>query len=431
MIMPKERKIKNYEKLATTKLRQQALSIIEAGLRAVDTTQVVRSSVKLNGSVLTIQKKRYDLNKYDRVFVIGIGKASHDAAAELERILKARIKGGLVIDTKQGSLKQIEYVRGTHPLPSAKNVRTTAKIVDMLRDLKENDLVLTIVSGGGSALLAQPCDLKSEHLIKVNDFLLRSGANIHEINTIRKHLSEVKGGQLAQLAFPATVAALIFSDVPGDDLSVIASGPTVMDKTTVKDAQRMLKKYHVFDKCKIPHCEVVETPKSPKYFSKVNNHLLVSNKVAAKAMAAKAKRFKFKPRILSTRLEGEASQVGLKLSRSVRYNEALIAAGETTVTVKAKGKGGRNQELVLGAVQKLPKNALICSVASDGIDNTLVAGAFVDEQVIDSMKKRGLDPKKALKFNDSYPFLQKLGCQIKTGKTGSNVSDLMLVIRTC
>jgi glycerate 2-kinase len=429
--MPKERKIKNYQKLATTKLCKHALDIIEAGLQAVDTTQVVRSSVKLNGSVLTVQRKRYDLDKYERVFVIGIGKASHDAAAELERILKSRIKGGLVIDTKQGSLKRVEYVRGTHPLPSAKNVRATSKIVELLRDATEKDLILTIVSGGGSALLAQPCDLKCEHLIKVNDYLLKSGANIHEINTVRKHLSEVKGGQLAQLAYPATVAALIFSDVPGDDLSVIASGPTVLDKTTVKDAGGVLKKYRVFENCKVPHCEVVETPKEPKYFQKVQNYLLVSNKVAAEAMRLKAQRLGYRPRIQTTRLQGEAEKVGARLARAVRCNEALIAAGETTVTVKGKGKGGRNQELVLGAMSNLPKDAIICSVASDGIDNTLVAGALIDEHIIESINKRDLSPEKALQTNDSYPFLQKLSCQIKTGKTGSNVSDLMLVIRSC
>ena len=422
--------IKNYQKLASNKLRRDALNIIEAGLKAIDTKAVIRGSIELKGSVLKIQQRRYDLKRFDRVFVIGFGKASYQAAAELERKLGKRISGGLVIDNKPGKLKQVEYVRGTHPLPSNKNIKATSKIIDILKQLGPDDLLLTIVSGGGSAMLAQPCQLSCDHLIKINQYLLRCGASIDEINTIRKHLSEVKGGQLAFLAYPATVIGLIFSDVPGDDLSVIASGPTVMDKTTVKDAQRLIKKYKIFEKCQVPTCDLVETPKDLRYFRKVRNYLLVSNKVAVKAMQAKASKLKYRPRVLSTRLEGEAGQVGSVLAQSVQSGQALIAAGETTVNVRGNGRGGRNQELVLGALAKLPENTLICSIASDGIDNTPVAGALIDEQVLESIKKRHLDPRKALKNNNVYPFLQKLGCQIKTGITGTNVSDLMLVLRS-
>ncbi len=407
------------------------MNIVEAGLRAIDTKEAVRRAVKLQGNILEIQRRRYDLKKFDRVFVIGIGKAAHDAAQELERQLGTRISGGLVIDVKAGKLKRIKCVKGTHPLPSMKNVRATSRIIELVQGLSSKDLLVTIISGGGSALLAQPYQLKCEHLIKINEYLLKCGASIHEINTIRKHLSEVKGGQLAQLAHPATVASLIFSDVPGNDLSVIASGPTVMNQTTVKDARQVLKKYRVFEKCKVPYCEPVETPKEEKYFRKVRNYLLVSNQVAVEAMRAEAKRRKYRPRVLSTRLEGEARQVGTKLIRSARTKEALIAAGETTVKIKGKGKGGRNQEVVLGALTKLPQDTLIISVASDGIDNTPVAGALVDQTVIDLIQKKNLDPKTTLKNNDSYEFFKRLNCQIKTGMTGANVSDLMLVLKAC
>ena len=426
--MPK-RVIKNFSKLATSKLRKDALNIIEAGLQAIDTKRVVNQAVKLRGSILRVQGQKYDLKKYNRVFIIGIGKASHDAAAELERLLGSKITDGVVIDVKPGKLKRCEYVRGTHPLPSTKNMRATSKIIKMLENMSSNDLVLTIVSGGGSAMLVQPCQLKCEHLIKINDYLLRSGASIHEINTVRKHLSLIKGGQFARFAHPATVVGLIFSDVPGDDLSVIASGPTVIDKTTVLDARRIIKKYKIFQNCKVPHCEPIETPKEKTFFKRVQNYLMVSNQVATEAMQQKAKKLGYRTRLLSNELQGEALKVGADLAKQAKAGQALIAAGETTVTVRGKGKGGRNQELVLGAITKLPPDTLICSVASDGIDNTPVAGAFIDEQVLGSIKKRKLDPKAALQTNNSYPLLQKLKCQIKTGKTGANVSDLMLVLR--
>ncbi|MFH1314916.1 MAG: DUF4147 domain-containing protein [Candidatus Uhrbacteria bacterium] len=427
--MSKKHIIQNYQKLATTKLRKDALNIVEAGLQAINTKQVVNQAVKLKGSILKVQGQRYDLKKFNRVFIIGVGKASYDATKELERILGSKITGGIVIDLKPGKLKRLEYVQGTHPLPSAKNIQATKKIIELLNFCTSLDLIITIVSGGGSALLAQPVHLNSNHLIKINDYLLRSGASIHEINTVRKHFSLIKGGQFARFAHPATLVGLIFSDVPGDDLSVIASGPTVMDKTTVLDAQRIIKKYKIFDKCKVPYSELIETPKEKKYFKRVQNYLLVNNQVATEAMQRKAKELGYRVCLLSNELEGEASKVGADLAKQAKPGQALIAAGETTVTVRGKGKGGRNQELILGSIAKLPPDTLVCSVASDGIDNTPVAGAFIDEQVLESIKTRKLDPKTALKTNDSYPFFQKLECQIKTGKTGANVSDLMLVLR--
>jgi len=231
------------------------------------------------------------------------------------------------------------------------------------------------------------------------------------------------------LAHPATVVGLVFSDVPGDDLSVVASGPTVLDTTTVEDAKRIINRCRLFEECKVPTCEPVETPKDPVYFKKVQNFLLVSNQIAVKAMQGQAKKLGYSDRLYSRQLTGEAQKVGSELVQAVQGGEALIAAGETHVVVRGNGKGGRNQELVLGALSKLPSDTLISSVASDGIDNTPAAGAFADQELLDLIEKRQLDPKTALQNNDAYNFFKPLKCQIKTGKTGANVSDLMLVLR--
>jgi glycerate 2-kinase len=422
--------IKNFDKLATSKMRQDALNIIEAGLHAINTGQAIRRSVSLDGDVLKVQSRRYDLSKFERVYVIGFGKAAHDAAVELERILGKRITNGIVIDVvKNGILKRIEYVQGTHPLPSLKNVKATTRIMEKLKGFDSKTLVLTIVSGGGSALLTQPCEMKNEHLIKINEFLLECGSTIQEINTVRKHISEIKGGQFARLAHPATVVGLVFSDVPGDDLSVVASGPTVLDTTTIEDARRIIKRTGLLKNGDVPACEPVETPKDPVYFKKVQNFLLVSNQIAVKAMHDKASKLGYLARLYSRQLTGEARKVGQELVQAVRSGEALIAAGETHVVVHGNGKGGRNQELVLGALSKLKSNILISSVASDGIDNTPAAGTVADQELLDLIQKRQLDPKAALKNNDAYNFFKPLNCQIKTGKTGANVSDLMLVLR--
>ncbi|MBU0531649.1 MAG: DUF4147 domain-containing protein [Candidatus Uhrbacteria bacterium] len=427
--MHPKRIIKNYSQLAKSKLRKDALAILEAGYKAIDTKQAVRCSVSLTGEVLKIQNRRYDLKKFDHIYVIGIGKASFDAAQALEQILGSRINGGMVLDVKGGKLKRIDSVKGTHPLPSEKNVRATKKIIDLLQGLDHNDLVITIISGGGSALLCQPYQMRCGELVLITRALIKSGATIDEINTVRKHLSMIQGGQFARMAHPATIAALIFSDVPGDDLSVIASGPTVMDNTSVKDAAKVLAKYKIMKACAMPGCDLTETPKDPVYFKKVRNFLIVCNRIAVKAMNAEARKRGYSSRVYSTRLEGEARRVGQDLVRAVRAGEALIAAGETTVIVKGNGKGGRNQELVLGALEKLPENVLVSSVASDGIDNTPAAGAIGDQLVLDLIAKKRLDPKAALKNNDAYTIFAKTNNQIKTGITGANVSDLMLVLR--
>jgi glycerate-2-kinase len=249
------------------------------------------------------------------------------------------------------------------------------------------------------------------------------------MNTVRKHLSEILGGQFARLAYPATVLGLVFSDVPGDDLAMVSSGPTVLDKTTASDAAAILAKYDIVKSCSLAGCDLRETPKEKIFFRKVKNILIVSNKVAVAAMKRQAELLGYRVRIMSTALEGEARRVGERLARAARPGLALIAAGETTVSIKGSGIGGRNQELALGALTEVFDDGVVISCASDGNDNTTAAGGLADYAVREAAKRKRIDPKKYLKNNDSFYFLKKTDAQILTGKTGINVSDLMISLR--
>ncbi len=423
-------KILNEKTLATTKLRRDALRIVRAGLEAVETRKSLRQIVHRQGERLTVGRRVYRLDRYRRIFVIGIGKAAFDAVRALESLLGSRITDGVVLDVKGGKLLRVKSLIGTHPLPSHTNIRATAEILGIVKGATADDLVIAVVSGGGSALLCWPHQLECDDVTKINRLLMRRGATIHEINTVRKHISEIQGGQLAWMAHPATMIGLIFSDVPGDDISMVASGPTVLDTTTVKDAQRVMKKYDVLRLCALEHCDLRETPKHPQFFEHVQNELVVSNVIAVQAMATRARALGYDPIVYSTTLEGEAREAGQLLASLLRPGSALIAAGETTVTVHGKGQGGRNQEVALGALAALPKNGLVVSFASDGIDNSPVAGALVDEQVRERVQALQLRPERALEKNDSLTFFEAVGSSIKTGVTGVNISDLMLGLQS-
>lgn len=421
--------ISNAKKIAKSKGRRAALRIIEAGLSAVRTDTAIRAVLKLKGNKLAVGGRSYDLRKFDHLYVIGFGKASYAAAVELEKILGSRISGGIVLDVIGGKLKRIKSLVGSHPLPTMKNVRAAGEIVDLLKQADTRDLIIAVVSGGGSALLCRPYGLKCSELALVTKMLMRRGAEIGEMNTVRKHLSEILGGQFARLAYPAKIIGLVFSDVPGDDVSMVASGPTVLDKTTVEDAAGILAKYDIVRACSLDGCGLIETPKDPVFFRNVHNVLVVSNRHAVEAMKKEATRLGYKARILSTRLEGEAREVGRKLSSMPRAGEAVIAGGETTVTVSGKGVGGRNQELALGALGAVSEGAVVVSCASDGHDNGPAAGGIADRLALDTARRLKLDPKKYLAENDSFSFLKKIASQILCKPTGINISDLMLALR--
>ncbi len=427
-------RIKNFESLATSELRKQCLRILEAGLNAIDTEKVTDNQFAYDAKkdILYVMGQEFLLSKYKNVVVVGAGKIAANAATVIERKLGARLSGGLVIDIVPANFKILESRVGTHPLPSTANTQATDEIVSMLEKLTEEDLVIAIIGGGGSSLLCGPKSVSLEEERSIIQALMDAGSTIGEMNTVRKHLSKVKGGSLAKLAYPATVIGLIFSDVPGNALSEVASGPTVLDNTTMNDAMAVLNKYKILDRCKMNHCGLVETPKEAIYFTNVHNFLFCSSETALSAMENKAADLGLKPKIWQSAFSGEASDIAKEITSSIKSNECWLAGGESVVTIKpgtAKGSGGRNQELALVALTSLPPDTVFATLASDGRDNSDVAGAIVDASSMQKAKALGIDLKEALSRHDEYNIVLELNSAIMTGITGSNISDLIVCIR--
>ena len=423
--------IKNYEQLAVNEIRKDALDILEAGYEAINTEAVVREKVKIENGKLFVGNLNFDLSAYEKIFVAGIGKCALDAAKVLEEMLGDKITQGIILDIRKDKLEKMVSYAGTHPFPSEKNVSVAKKIVEMVSGANEKSLVLVIISGGGSSLFSLPFGINYETLMKISKTLMKKGADIHELNTVRKHLSEVKGGQLAKAAYPAQVVSLIFSDVLGDDMSVIASGPTVKDKTTIKDAEDVMEKYGIAKSCGLSGCELKETPKEDKYFERVENVLIATNADALEKMKEKAEEKGYNVIIETKTLSGEAKEVGKKWAKKEVWQKrglCVLAGGETTVTITGDGKGGRNQELALGALPHIKEGQVIISSASDGRDNTDAAGAIADKETLAEVEKKQMDINSFLKNNDSYSFFSSVNGQIITGDTGSNVSDLILLL---
>jgi glycerate-2-kinase len=418
--------IKNFKSLALNKERKIALEIVEAGLSALDYKKILHG---FNGFITDIMDKNYT-HKSANIYLLGFGKGSAKIADILRK--KVKFKEIYVIDVKG------RYFKGTHPLPSRKNFLFTKKIIERFQGkLKKDDLVIVLVCGGGSAMLVYP-KINLKKYIQVNQELLKSGANIYEMNTIRKHLDFVKGGGLLKILYPAKVISFIFSDVPGNDLSFIASGPTVKDKTKITDALKIIKKYKLKS---VKKEDLIETPKEEKYFKNVRNILALSNLTALKVMKEKAESLGLKTKILTDNLKGDVKDVAKFLLREIKKNKEkiLIAGGETTVKVKGKGKGGRNQELVLWFLKTLTyadltqtyadPNFIIISLNSDGWDNTEFAGAIGDKMTLEKAKKLKLDIDKFLENNDSFHFFKKTKDGIMTGRLPINVADLIILYR--
>jgi glycerate 2-kinase len=440
--------------MRVTELRKAARGIFDAAVRAVDPAEAIRRHLVRDGERLVIGGERVDLGAVREIVVVGLGKAAAPMAAAVEEILGARITRGVVV-TKYGHVQPTRVVRiheAAHPVPDDAGMAGARAVLDHVKGLDSGDLVLVLISGGGSALTPAPVDgvtlAEKQSLTKA---LLACGADIREMNTVRKHISRLKGGQLARAAAPARVFSLVLSDIVGDPLDAIASGPTVPDPTRYADALAILDKYRMREE--IPssirnHLEagaagkISETPKpDDPLFGRVKSIMVASNIQALEAARAEAQRLGFQALILSSFIEGETREIArmhAALALEVRTSGhparppvCLITGGETTVTLRGKGKGGRNQEFALASaldIAGLP-DVVVFSAGTDGTDGpTDAAGALADGDTVKRALGLGLTPRAALDGNDAYPFFERLGDLVITGPTRTNVMDVRLVL---
>lgn len=421
--------IKNFDQLAITPERKVVLELVEAALDSIQPEHVMNTHFVLEGSTLRIQDKTFDLKLFERIFLLGFGKGSAEISKTIEQTLSDKLTEGYCVDVTKQQLSKIHFTLGTHPLPSQANFDFTKKVIEQLSNLTANDLVLVVICGGGSAMLVAPNTLTLEQKITVNKSLLKSGANITEMNIVRKHLSKVKGGGLARLFYPATVASLIFSDVPGNDLSTIASGATVKDTTTIDDAWNIIQKYNLASDLNLIKESFAETPKEDKYFEKVSNILVLSNLTALDAMKKVAQEKNIPVEVYSDKFQSDANTAGKTLIDSTKLNSILLTGGETTVRVTGTGRGGRNQQLVLAALPQLKNGTVICSFDSDGWDFDTLAGAIGDIYTLEKARELNLNYEDFLKNNDSLSFFLQEGDGINTGRLPSNVSDIIIVYK--
>jgi len=437
-------------------MRKDAVEIFYKAIKAVHPGAAIKRHCNYDGKTLFIGHHSYHLARYKNLYILGAGKATAPMAAAIENMIDEKITGG-IITVKYGyvaDLKRINLIEAGHPIPDENGIRGASAILNLAKNVKEDDLILCLISGGGSALLPFPCDgltLKNKQdTIKI---LLSCGATIHEINTIRKHISKIKGGRLAQAVYPATLVTLILSDVVGDDLDVIASGPTVPDSSSFYDCKNIFHRYNIIDKIPkniLNHIEsgisgkIDETPKPHNpVFDRTYNLIIGSNVDSLISAKEKAESLGYNVLILSSMIEGETRFIAqvhgaiareiIKTGNPLPLPACILSGGETTVTISGNGLGGRNQEFALSASIDISgkKNIVMLSGGTDGTDGpTDAAGAFSDTFTLKRAEKMGLDPYRFLANNDSYHFFQKLGDLFITGPTNTNVMDLRIVLVT-
>jgi glycerate 2-kinase len=438
----------------TRELRQSARLIWEAALNAANPATCLRKFLQLRDNVLIAGGKEIKIT--GRLIVIGAGKPSAKMAQVVEEILGSYISDGLIV-TKYGHalpLRRMKLVEAAHPIPDSAGIRAVHETRELLRGLGKDDIVLVLISGGGSALWPAPAEgITLEEKQEVTHLLLRAGATIRELNAVRKHLSAIKGGQLAKWASPARVISLIMSDVIGDPIDFIASGPTAPDTTSFSDALAIIQKYGL----EVPQDvkerfqqgsrgNIPETPKpGDAVFKNVENYVIGNNRLLIDAAMDKARELQFNTLILGTEVEGEAKDIGRFFAAITRETArdcgnpvkppaCILAAGETTVTVRGHGVGGRNQEMALAwaismAAGPFSGNACFASVATDGTDGpTTAAGGLVDPFTCSRAIELGLMPQKFLRANDSSNFLKTTGDLIVTGPTQTNLMDLQILL---
>jgi glycerate 2-kinase len=436
------------------KLRSDAMTIFQSALAAVDPEEAVRRHLRIDGETLSLEGRRYDLGACERILVVGAGKAVAPMAKALEDMLGDRIDSGVLV-VKDGHglpLKKIHVREASHPVPDERGVAGTLEILRLLDGAGPRDLVLCLISGGGSALLIAPAEgITLPDKQATTRSLLACGATIHEINTIRKHLSRAKGGQLARAAHPAGVLSLILSDVVGDDLDVIGSGPTVPDRSSFEDTMEIFKRYEIWDRIPAPVRDRVaqgvkgalpETPKpGDPAFDGCAQVLVGSCLRALTAAAESAERLGYRSLILSSKVEGEAREVAkafaaigkevLSSDHPLKPPACILTGGETTVTLQGDGRGGRNQEFVLAGALALDgtDRVVVLAGGTDGTDGpTDAAGALADGLSIRRAKALGMDPHAFLKRSDSYHFFKPLDDLIVTGPTRTNVMDVYMLL---
>lgn len=436
-------------------LRRDALAILKAALQAADAGNAVRRHLSVSRGRLRAGATSISLEDFNRVFLIAAGKAASQMAAAVRQVLGAALTGGIAV-TKYGhsgrSLRPVTVIEAGHPIPDERGLAAAGQIRELLRELNARDLLIVLISGGASALLPAPIEpVTLADKQSTTDLLLRAGADITELNTVRKHLSTLKGGGLAALAYPATTISLLLSDVIGDRLDVIGSGPTVPDPSTFSDAAGVLDRYGVMDR--VPKTvrrrlesgvdgKMPETPKpGDPLFQNVHNLVIGSNRLSLEAAAGTARDLGYHTLILSSTMQGEAREVArvhAQIPREIhlsghpaRRPACILSGGETTVTVTGPGKGGRNQEFALAAGIEIAglSDLLVLSAGTDGTDGpTDAAGAMATGDTVSRAAAVGLDARAHLRANNAYPFFDALGDLIRTGPTGTNVMDIHLFL---
>lgn len=453
------RMIRNRAELARTPAHKVALDCVAAGIRAAHPQTVVEEQVSIAGDDLQIGDRHVDLSSVDRVFVLGGGKAAGTAAAALESVLGDRIADGVVVTQSTTSCDRIRVQEGAHPVPDQAGVDATRKLLELADSATAADLVLAVITGGGSALMVGPATgVSLADLQATTDALLQSGAAIGEMNAVRKHLSAVKGGRLARRAAPAEVVGVLFSDVVGNDLDTIASGPTAPDESTYGDAITVLDRYDVDVPAAVkraldagargdrPETPVADNPA----FERVDNRVLADGLTALEAAAERADSADYTPVVLSSRVRGEAREAAkthVAVAEECRASGkpvsppvVLLSGGETTVTDPGDSTGGPNGEFALSAALELDERAVVASVDTDGIDGAgEAAGGIVDEETVgggegvtaggDGVRAGSTkSAREALDGHASHAFLASRNAAVRTGPTGTNVNDLRVVV---
>lgn len=432
--------------------KEDLFEIIKSAIDSAKPAGLFKKKICFTNNLLCVNGLSYELSRYKNIYVVGAGKASAGMAESLENIIGDRITCGLVSVNEKGKseCKKIRIIEASHPVIDQRSKNAAEKIIKICSEAGENDLVICLISGGGSSLIEKlPPEISVNDYINFNEDLIKCGADIIEINTVRKKLSLIKGGKLAQIIYPAECLSLIISDVIGDDIGIIASGLTAPDKSKFEEALYVIRKYNLTGD---RHAKIIKYLLDRKnednaekesyknlYAGKIRNVIIGNNDDALIGAEQKAKQLGYNAEIINGKISGEARDAALEITaflkktgKAIRKPACLLFGGETTVTVKGNGKGGRNQEFVLAALTQMTnfsRDFLIASIGTDGIDGTTdAAGAFATNRSYKLIDEKKMTPQKYLNRNDSYSFFKSINGLIITGSTGTNAGDIILAM---